>query len=150
MDAKNAPRTLAVIAASLLSATALTGCVFVPAAVHSAEQPTAEVTEAPVAEASPEPVETTPEPTPTPEPVSLAPEDAFITDSMDALYLPALTPEMEQLMLEVGYSACDIQDQGFTREFIILVMEEAVADYPDVYKPRAASIITDAALTHLC
>lgn len=136
------------IAATLLTPS-LSACVFVPAAVTNAEQQAEQVIET-----TPKPGETetekSEEPTPEPEPVALSAEDKFLEEAQDAITLPFMTDEMERLMLEVGYSACDIYAEGIDKDFIIIVMEEAIAPYSDVYTPRAATIITNAALTHLC
>lgn len=132
------------IAATLLTPS-LSACVFVPAAVTNAEQQAEQVIET-----TPQPGETEKSEEPTPEPVALSSEDKFLEEAQDAITLPFMTDEMERLMLEVGYSACDIYAEGIDKDFIIIVMEEAIAPYSDVYTPRAATIITNAALTHLC
>lgn len=141
------------IAATLL-APSLSACVFAPATGTNAEQQAEQVIETPEVETTPEPGETETEkpeePAPEPEPVALSSEDKFLEEAQDAITLPFMTDEMERLMLEVGYSACDIYAEGIDKDFIILVMEEAIAPYSDVYTPRAATIITNAALTHLC
>ena len=134
------PRALAIIATAALAGIGLTGCVFTPMAAHA---PTSAPTETTT------PAETTTQ-EPAQEPVALSAEDKFLEETQDAITLPVMTDEMERLMLEVGYSACDIYAEGIDKDFIIIVMKEAIAPYPDVYTPRAATIITDAALTHLC
>lgn len=140
---KSMARPLSAVALALLTVVSFTGCVFVPAAVHDAQQqppttqPVEQVEEAQAQQEAPEP-----------EPMT--DEELFIEASMSAFYLPSLTPSMESQLLEVGYLACDMYADGTSRDTIVFVMEQAVADYQDVYTPRAASIITDAALTHLC
>lgn len=153
--ARRASTVLSLATAATLLTPTLSACVFVPAAVQNAEQRAEQIIETPEVKEETEtekPAEAKPTQTPEPEPkpVALSPEDKYLEEVADAFYLPVLTPSLEDQILEVGYSACDIYAEGIAKDFIIIVMEDAIAPYPDVYTPRAATIITDAALTHLC
>lgn len=65
---------------------------------------------------------------------------------------PHLLPSVRTELLAAGYSVCDAWYEGNSRASIIEVTHYSlgVERNPDLFYPDAATVLTDAALTHLC
>ena len=134
-------RTLALVALALGSVTALSGCVYLPAASGAPQNGAGTQSEG----THPSTQSQAPR-----EPRSA--EDQFMRDAAAMTPQPHLLPSVRTELLAAGYSVCDSWYEGYSRELIIEVTHYSlgVDRNPDLFYRDAATTLTDAALTNLC
>ena len=141
-------RALALLALALGSATALSGCVYLPA---SSEAPQNRAVTAPESTGtSSEGNNPSPQSQASREPLS--DEDQFMRDAREMTPQPHLLPAVRSELLEAGYGVCDAWYEGHSRALIIEVTHYSldVERNRDLFYSDAATTLTDAALTNLC